>query len=98
MTRYRLALAARSCLQASRIDLGSRSLAQWQSLRPYSIQSQEDAIAKLPGINPSSLSITKTITPKKLVPPEELVFGRTFTGKLPSPLPFLTPVEEYTKT
>ena len=48
--------------------------------RPYSIQSHEDAIAKLPDLDPSALQITKTTTPKALVPPEELVFGRTFTG------------------
>ncbi|KAL8947624.1 MAG: hypothetical protein Q9222_006111, partial [Ikaeria aurantiellina] len=48
----------------------------------YSIQSQEAAIAALPNINPSALSITKTTTPKELVPPEELVFGRTFTDHM----------------
>ena len=48
--------------------------------RFYSIQSQEEAIAQLPDLDPSALQITKTTTPKALVPPEELVFGRTFTG------------------
>lgn len=61
-------------------------MAQWQCRRPYSIQSQEEAIAKLPGINPSALSITTATILKELVSPEELVFGRTFTGKLPSSL------------
>ena len=37
---------------------------------------------KLQDIDPSKLSITKTTTPKQLVPPAELVFGRTFTGIL----------------
>ena len=82
MARHRLVLAVRSCFYASRTELGARS----QCRRPYSIQSQEETIAKLPGINPSALSITNTITPKELVPSEKLVFGRTFTGKLPSSL------------
>lgn len=53
---------------------------QW-SCRPYSIQSQEEDIARLPDINLDALSITKATTPKPVLPPEELVFGRTFTGK-----------------
>src|SRR5947209_18131603 len=44
------------------------------------LQADEDTLSKLPGLDASKLSITKTITPKKIVPPEELVFGRTFTG------------------
>jgi len=39
------------------------------------------AIAKLPGIDPSKLEVSKTTSAKDIVPPEELVFGRTFTGK-----------------
>jgi len=31
-------------------------------------------------IDPSKLTITKTATPKTLLPPEELIFGRNFTG------------------
>lgn len=38
------------------------------------------ALAKLPGIDPSKLEITNATTGKDIVPPEELVFGRTFTG------------------
>jgi hypothetical protein len=44
------------------------------------LQADEDTLSKLPGLDASKLSITKTITPKKIVPPEDLVFGRTFTG------------------
>ncbi len=87
MARHRLALATRSCLYAFRAEIPSKPTAQWQHQRRYSIQSQEDAIAKLPGIDPSALSVMKTTTPKELVPPNELVFGRTFTGKLPIPPP-----------
>ena len=50
--------------------------------RAYSIQSSEAAIAQLPGIDASALTITKTTTPKTLLPPEELVFGRTFTDHM----------------
>lgn len=44
------------------------------------LQADEDSLARLPGLDASKLEITETITPKKIVPPEELVFGRTFTG------------------
>ncbi|KAL8631610.1 hypothetical protein Q9189_002716 [Teloschistes chrysophthalmus] len=50
--------------------------------RQYSIQTQESALATLPNINPSHLTITKTTTPKPLVPPHDLVFGRTFTDHM----------------
>jgi hypothetical protein len=46
----------------------------------------ENAVASLPGLDPSKLTVTESITPKKPVPPEELIFGRTFTG-LPLPWP-----------
>ncbi|KAL8851271.1 MAG: hypothetical protein Q9221_003801 [Calogaya cf. arnoldii] len=72
----------RSCLTASRKELSPFYRLNWQLRRPYSIQSQEEAIAKLPQIDPNALSITKTTTPKELVPPEELVFGRTFTDHM----------------
>ncbi|MCJ1308096.1 hypothetical protein MMC25_001747 [Agyrium rufum] len=57
--------------------------AQWRSQqRQYSIQSEEDAIARLPGLDPSKLTIEKTQSPKPVLPPEELVFGRTFTDHM----------------
>lgn len=40
-----------------------------------------DDLPHLPDIDPSKLEVTKTITPKELVPNQDLVFGRTFTGK-----------------
>ncbi|KAL8933231.1 MAG: hypothetical protein Q9211_005891, partial [Gyalolechia sp. 1 TL-2023] len=79
MVRRRALQGARSCLIAARAEISPLSRTNWQRIRAYSIQSQEEAIAKLPDINPDALSITKTTTPKALVPPEELVFGRTFT-------------------
>jgi hypothetical protein len=36
---------------------------------------------KIQDIDPTKLSITKTTTPKDLLPPEELIFGRNFSGK-----------------
>jgi hypothetical protein len=37
---------------------------------------------KLAQMDASKLTITKTTTPKELTPPEELVFGRTFTDHM----------------
>ena len=44
------------------------------------LQADEESLSRLPGLDASKLSVTETITPKRIVPPEELVFGRTFTG------------------
>jgi branched-chain amino acid aminotransferase len=35
---------------------------------------------KIQDINPTKLTIEKTTTPKDLLPPQELIFGRNFTG------------------
>lgn len=46
--------------------------------------SASPAIAsKLAELDPSQLDITKTTSPKKKLPPQELAFGKTFTGKAP---------------
>jgi hypothetical protein len=37
-------------------------------------------MSRLPDVDPSKLTVTETITPKQLVPNQDLVFGRTFTG------------------
>jgi branched-chain amino acid aminotransferase len=42
----------------------------------------DDPASKLPDIDPSKLEITKSITPKTVLPNEDLIFGRTFTGEL----------------
>ena len=60
---------------------------QWYCQRPYSIQSQEEEIARLPDLNPGALSITRAATLKHVLPPEELIFGRNFTGKHATTLP-----------
>lgn len=38
------------------------------------------ALTKLPNIDASKLEITKTTKPKELLPAEQLIFGRNFTG------------------
>ena len=83
MTR-RLATRAPTPLRPSRITKPTIALTPLQSRRKYSniIQTQEDALAKLPGLNPSACTYTHSLTPKVLTPPEELVFGRAFTGTL----------------
>merc|ERR1712230_84216 len=42
----------------------------------------DDLHSKLPGIDPSRLEVTETITPKALVSNQDLVFGRTFTDHM----------------
>lgn len=48
--------------------------------RQYSIKLQAAATPKLAGLDSSKLQITKTTTPKTISKPEDLVFGREFTG------------------
>ena len=81
MFRQADVLASRSSLCMRRPCSLLKLVPQWHYRRPYSIQSQEEEIAQLPDINPGALSITRTTTPKPILPPEELIFGRTFTGK-----------------
>ncbi|KIW67143.1 branched-chain amino acid aminotransferase [Phialophora macrospora] len=50
--------------------------------RLESLSVEDDLASKLPGIDPSKLHVTKTITPKSLVPNQDLVFGRTFTDHM----------------
>lgn len=84
MPRSSLFKPAKSSLLASRAEIPRRPFPHRQCQRLYSIQSDEAAIARLPGINPEALSISRTTTPKELLPAEELVFGRNFTGMLRS--------------
>ena len=87
MVREALVRASRSYLFLRSPCPFPKFIPQWHHRRPYSIQSQEEAIAQLPDINPSALSITRTTTPKQILPPEELIFGRNFTGKHATALP-----------
>jgi len=45
-----------------------------------SVAPDSASLSQLPDIDVAKLEITQTTSPKELVPPEELVFGRTFTG------------------
>ena len=47
-----------------------------------SLQSQQETLEQLPNIDPSLLHITNTTTPKTILPPSELIFGRTFTDHM----------------
>lgn len=66
----------------------SQIKAQVQTIRPFSsqwrLQQQLAAndLKHLPDIDPLKLELTKTITPKQLVPNQDLVFGRTFTDHM----------------
>ncbi|KPI44059.1 uncharacterized protein AB675_6216 [Cyphellophora attinorum] len=49
----------------------------WQRRNLYA---DDELMSRLPDVDPSKLTVTETITPKQLVPNQDLVFGRTFTG------------------
>ena len=38
------------------------------------------AASQLAGLDPAKLTVSKTNTPKELTAPQDLVFGKTFTG------------------
>lgn len=66
----------------------AQNTARWTSLerqrRHYSLQAPDAADPRLSKVDVSQLSITKTTTPKAIIPSEELVFGRTFTDHMMS--------------
>ena len=53
---------------------------QWRATRQYSIKPHAASTAQIQDLDPSKLTIEKTSKPKALKKPEELVFGRNFTG------------------
>ena len=55
------------------------TIASAHQRRWYSIHADHAAV-QLQDIDPTKLSITKTTTPKELTRPEDLVFGKYFTG------------------
>lgn len=57
-------------------------LAKACQLRSYAIAAHDVSDPKLTTIDGSKLSITKTTTPKELIPSDELVFGRHFTDHM----------------
>jgi branched-chain amino acid aminotransferase len=53
-----------------------------QTQRAYSIHADVSVGEKIQDIDPTKLSITSTTTPKDLLPPEELLFGRNFSDHM----------------
>lgn len=62
-------------------SLPSRAIVSQRWQRFYSIKPETAATPSLPNIDPSKLTVTKTTTPKELIPQEQLLFGKTFTGE-----------------
>lgn len=81
MGRSTILRASRPLWSTVNASYVSKSVSPWRCRRCYSVKSQEEQLTRLPDINPEALSITKATTPKPIQAPEELVFGRTFTGK-----------------
>jgi branched-chain amino acid aminotransferase len=51
------------------------------AVAPLSIHADASVGTKIQDIDPTKLSITTTTTPKDLLPTEELIFGRNFSGE-----------------
>ena len=58
----------------------ARLMPVYRSARLFSVKAEAASASKLSGIDPKKLSITKTTSPKPLSKPEDLVFGKEFTG------------------
>lgn len=67
-------VALRSATRASRL------LPVCRPARFYSIKAEAASTSKQRGLDPAKLSITETKKPKALSKPEDLVFGKEFTG------------------
>ena len=63
----------------SQSSFGSRQLSSSLWRREITLADIDPTVG-LPNIDPSQLHVTETITPKQLMPNEDLIFGRTFTG------------------
>ena len=53
-----------------------------QQRRLYAIEASDATDSRLQAIDASKVSIAKTTTPKDLVPNQDLVFGKYFTGTI----------------
>lgn len=74
-------LLTRSALRGATRASSSRLLPLCQAPRLYSIKAEAASTSKLRPLDPTKLSVTTTTHPKPLSKPEDLVFGREFTGK-----------------
>lgn len=82
--RSRLPQTAQRCLRREAQSFRRAALCLPQSRRASSLQAPDVSDPKLQSIDTSSLSITKTTTPKPVLPNSELVFGRAFTDHMMS--------------
>ncbi|KAK8084617.1 branched-chain amino acid aminotransferase [Apiospora hydei] len=82
MLRQLLPRAGRAFRAPAARQLLPLSLAARQPLRCYSIKPEAASSAKPLDVDPSRLSITKTTSPKELVDPAKLIFGREFTDHM----------------
>ncbi|KAN0085107.1 Aminotransferase [Elaphomyces granulatus] len=73
---------ARSGLSGRHVASSQNSLANRLSRQFYSVKPVSSTTSNLPDLSPLKLAITKTTTPKKPIPPQELVFGRSFTDHM----------------
>lgn len=72
---------SRSALRSATRASSSRLLPLSQS-KFFSIKAEAASASKPLGLDASRLTVTKTQNPKGLSKPEDLVFGREFTGRL----------------
>ncbi len=59
----------------------SRTLPICYAARPFSVKATGASAATQAALDPSKLTISKTTKPKTHSKPEDLVFGREFTGE-----------------
>ncbi|KAF2003230.1 branched-chain amino acid aminotransferase II [Amniculicola lignicola CBS 123094] len=69
-----------SATRSSALEL--RASLRCRSSRAYSLHAEASVGTKIKNIDPTKLTITKTTTPKALLPPEELIFGRNFSDHM----------------
>ena len=75
-------LLQRACAGALRLPRSAPRLqATWQSARHLSIKPEAASTIQPLGLDATKLTVEKTKTPGALDKPEDLVFGRKFTGE-----------------
>lgn len=81
-------LFPRACAGALRsAQRAPRLQATWHTARQFSIKPEAASTAKPQGLDASKLTIETTKNPGALEKPEDLVFGRKFTGMEERPAP-----------
>lgn len=59
----------------------SRAVPACYAARPFSVKTDAAPTSKRQALDASKLQVTKTTQPKTLSKPEDLVFGKEFTGR-----------------